>query len=271
MGVGFLLLLKNLAGLRRKKSRRFRRVVFCLITATALALTYFTPLSKFHLLWVLPLQFIVGMIGFGLLAGAGLAHHKITARKPEREKLSADLYPPFGELKWSEYEWWEGEARLSAWAGFQARGGPYNSQDSDLPSDGSVTVVVNPNDDATQLEPTQEQCRAMELQIHRGEEVVQAVLVALLPYYQNLKKEWEANDEDMPPVSEIADFRGMIGLGQVHVLAFASDGLAYVGLEFGCDWDDEHGLGIVLHGKDVVEIGQGSDAFDWQPQASTQS
>ena len=263
-GVGCLILIKGLIRLRKPRGR-FLRAIFCGITAAALALTLFTPTSKFHLLWVLPLPLLLGLLGFGLLAGTGVAYHRLTARKPEKPTLPAGSFPPFGALTWHKYEWWEGEARLPAWAGLQSRRGPYGSQDSDLPSDGSVKVVVKLGDRGAQLEPTTEQCRAMEFQLQHGEEVVQSVLTALLPHYRELKKDWEADDKDMPPVAQSADFRGMIGLNEIHILPHVSDGLAYVGLGFGCDWDEEHGLGMVLHGNRVLEIGQASDAFDYEP------
>jgi hypothetical protein len=69
-GLGCLLLVNNLAGLRKPRGR-ILWLFFCLITATALALTLLTPLSKFHLLWILPLRLLLGLLGFGLLAGAG--------------------------------------------------------------------------------------------------------------------------------------------------------------------------------------------------------
>jgi len=33
------------------------------------------------------------------------------------------------------------------------------------------------------------------------------------------------------------------------------DGIPYVGFEFGCTWDEEHGLGVLMHGTRTVEIG----------------
>jgi len=262
--MGLLLLVNGLWRLRKPKGRIFR-VIKCLFTATALVVTAVTPFSKFHLLWILPLPILLGVLGFGLLAGGAVTYHKLTARKPAKPTLPAGSFPPFGTLKWSDYEWWEGEIRLPAWAGFQSRGGPYGARDSDSPSDGSAAVHVNPAPAPALLEPTEAQCRALAFQIEQGEVVVEAVLSALLTYYRDLKKTWEADDEHMPPVSSAADFRKHIGLNQVHVLSDVQDGLAYIGLEFGCTWDDEHGLGIVVHGARVVEIDDAQIAFSWSP------
>lgn len=56
----------------------------------------------------------------------------------------------------------------------------------------------------------------------------------------------------------------MMGKSRNYVRLDAADGLAYIGLQLGCDWDDEHGLGIVLHGTRVVEIGEADIAFRWR-------
>lgn len=52
-----------------------------------------------------------------------------------------------------------------------------------------------------------------------------------------------------------------MGLTTVHVLSASLDGKAYVGFELGCDWDEEHGAGVLLHGKRVVDVGHASVSF----------
>ena len=73
----------------------------------------------------------------------------------------------------------------------------------------------------------------------------------------------------MHPVADAGDFRRLTGLHAVHVHQVAlralndelADGVPYVGFEFGCTWDDEHGLGILMHGQRAVEIGGADTAF----------
>ena len=40
--------------------------------------------------------------------------------------------------------------------------------------------------------------------------------------------------------------------------------MAYVGWEFGCTWDDEHGLGVMTHGNPIVNVGAADIAFGWE-------
>jgi hypothetical protein len=174
--------------------------------------------------------------------------------------------PPFGTLRRSKYGWWEGEARLPAWAGFQSRRGAYGSLDSRSPSDGSVEVHVNSKTDCP---PSEAQRKALQFQLEHGAEVRQSALDALLRHYHEIRdecmEELVLTDEEMPPIQSTEQFRRLIGLHTVHIRPFEKEGMAYVGLEFGCTWEDEHGLGILVHGARVVEIGAADTAFDEIP------
>ncbi len=68
-------------------------------------------------------------------------------------------------------------------------------------------------------------------------------------------------DEVMPEVQSPDHFRELIGLSTVHILAVAKSGFVYVGFEFSCLWDDEHGLGVLTHRDHVVDIGGADTAF----------
>jgi hypothetical protein len=39
------------------------------------------------------------------------------------------------------------------------------------------------------------------------------------------------------------------------------DGFTPVGFEFGCDWDEEHGFGVLTHAGHVLEWGAADTAF----------
>ena len=39
------------------------------------------------------------------------------------------------------------------------------------------------------------------------------------------------------------------------------DGIAYVGYEFGCIWDDEHGLGVMTHKTRIIDFGGADSSF----------
>ncbi len=65
----------------------------------------------------------------------------------------------------------------------------------------------------------------------------------------------------MPDILVGADLRRLIGLHTVYIHQVSRNGMPYTGYEFGCTWDDEHGLGILMHGTRALKIGGAGTAF----------
>jgi len=65
----------------------------------------------------------------------------------------------------------------------------------------------------------------------------------------------------MPDIRSETNLRALIGLHTIYVHQISTNGLPYTGYEFGCTWDNEHGLGILMHGTRLVEIGGAETAF----------
>jgi hypothetical protein len=65
----------------------------------------------------------------------------------------------------------------------------------------------------------------------------------------------------MPDVNDVSQFKSLIGLSTVHLMNVSKDGTAYIGYEFGCSWDDEHGLGFMTHKDRVIKIGGADTSF----------
>jgi hypothetical protein len=173
--------------------------------------------------------------------------------------------PPFPPLTWDGY-FWTGEVTLPSWAGFQTRRGPYASVSADKPSDGTARLTVTPLDDDARTRPTPEQAAAFQHLIANEAAVAAAVGQALVDYYPGEKEAYlddfdEGEAEELPDVTEPSGLRSLIGLSSVHVLAVARDGAAYIGFEFGCVWDGEHGAGVMTHRGRVVATGQADVSF----------
>lgn len=173
--------------------------------------------------------------------------------------------PPFPPLRWEDY-FWVGEVTLPSWAGFQSRRGGYGSVSSDKPSDGTARLSITPEDDNTRTRPTPEQVAAFRHLLDNEAAVAAAVGRALVAYYPGEKDAYldaydEGEVEELPDISEPDELRTLIGLSCVHVLSVIQDGAAYIGFEFGCVWDDEHGVGVMTHLGRVVATGQAAVSF----------
>jgi hypothetical protein len=167
------------------------------------------------------------------------------------------------DFQWAQY-FWEAKAQLPSWVGYQSRNGPYGSISSDEPSDGLVTIVVDP--EGGKKSPLTEQDHAsVQWWLDHEAEVASAVLEGLLAEYPRLQQlygyEGAERETYMPDVSRTEEFRQLIGLHNVHFVPLLKEGLPYVGYEFGCTWDGEHGLGVLTHGNRVVEVGGADTAF----------
>ena len=55
--------------------------------------------------------------------------------------------------------------------------------------------------------------------------------------------------------------KSVISLAALYVLDVPNGELAVLGFSFGCSWDVEHGLGVLVRGGEVIEIGD--DSITW--------
>lgn len=176
--------------------------------------------------------------------------------------------PPFPPLKWDGYGW-EGNITLPSWAGFQTRTGAYGSRSSKKASDGATQLRVAVEDKKAQTPPTAEQVKAMHHLLGNEAAVASAVLQSLFEMYPEEKAKYEdAYDEEegatLPAISDPSGLRTLTGLSNVHVLYVKKGDAAYIGFEFGCAWNQEHGAGVMTHLGRVVAVGHADHSFlEW--------
>lgn len=178
-------------------------------------------------------------------------------------------YPPFPNLKCNDGEW-ECEVNFPHWSGFQSRKGPYGGLDKESPADGLVNLSIEYDED-TQSEPSEYQVNAYQYHLNHGNQIVQSFLNGLLKYYSELKADWvtfiKPSDlsDVMPDITDINEFKNLIGISSIIIHPYFLDDQSYVGIIFGCTWDEEHSLGVMLHKDNVISIGGAEEAFAWAP------
>lgn len=186
--------------------------------------------------------------------------------------MSALTYdkPPFPLLCANEFAW-EGKIMLPAWQGFQSRQGFYCHRDSSVPTDGLLKLrVAAEADDPLSSTPSVEQANALTYLVDCQQEIRNVVLSAFYSKYPQWYLDFaDACDEeqldDLPSkLNAPEDLKNLIGPGIVHLCITNRDGLGYVGIEFGCEWEEEHGLGVMLHKQRIVQIGHADASFlEW--------
>jgi hypothetical protein len=163
-----------------------------------------------------------------------------------------------------EEYFWVSTTRLAGWVGFQNRTGPYGSIGSRNASDGTVRIVFAPEGRGEE-ELNSEELLLVDQFIKTESDISKSLLVHLVKEYPRLQSQYGYEGQErkllMPNIHSQTDLRKLIGLHTVHIHQIAKNGVPYAGYEFGCSWDEEHGLGILMHGMRPVKIGGADTAF----------
>lgn len=153
--------------------------------------------------------------------------------------------------------------RLEEWADYAERRGLAANLKGDEPGNAELVFAPEGREDAPIGD---EEFGLVEWFWNHRPAVQHAAIDGLLREYPKLQdsmREFLGTDFDevMPNVSTAEGFKDLIGIGSVYIHRVVAGGVPYVGLLFGCTWDREHGLGVLMHGTRVVEVGGADTAF----------
>ncbi len=169
--------------------------------------------------------------------------------------------PLFPGFEWDGY-FWTTTAIIPAWGGYQAREGAYGGQSSDLPAIGLIRIVFAPEGrDDSPMRP--EEVSQVQWAIEHGGSVEAAAAQAVFAQYPEWQADFHEDEvaEFMPDIKTTADLKKLMGITSINVHQISASGLAYIGIELGCTWDVEHGIGVLLHGTRVVDVGGADTAI----------
>lgn len=151
-------------------------------------------------------------------------------------------------LQLTEYGY-EGEITLNKWNELM------NSK-----VDYIIDLSVNVDEEDPKIH--EEHIRAYKFLMDNQEQIINAILSCLYDRYPEIKGTYEDGEEEgeeyLPDVKDISDLKPLIELYHVHIIDVFKNGIAYIGYEFNCTWDEEHGLGVMMFKDRIVDIG-GSD------------
>lgn len=99
--------------------------------------------------------------------------------------------------------------------------------------------------------------------LHEHESQIQNVaLRSLLGFVHTMRFDYEIDDPELDDILDSEDLRNYIDLTFVRVYSQSQSGMPYYGLEFECNWDVEHGAGILMLGLVVLEVGGSEHSHD---------
>ncbi|MDA7028234.1 hypothetical protein PJ311_16910 [Bacillus sp. CLL-7-23] len=97
--------------------------------------------------------------------------------------------------------------------------------------------------------------------IDHQNEMKKLILKQLFDMYPEIQDDygWDLNEEErakyLPDVNSSNQLFDLIELCNIHIHDVSNDGMAYVGYELACTWEEEHGLGVMTHKNRIVAIG----------------
>jgi hypothetical protein len=169
--------------------------------------------------------------------------------------------PPFPTLTWTEYDWWEGEIELTGWADFRLPDAP-----SEAPTVRFSLTVLPADQTASGAMPSPAQITAAAYLISESSTLAKVVCEAVLPYFNAALEAGHGFFDDLHPITSPDEARGLLSLSSVYIHHHHQDGIALIGLGFGCAWDEEHGFGVLLHRSTVLDVGEAEVSFREPPE-----
>lgn len=186
--------------------------------------------------------------------------------KRKKPCLAVEPFPP---LEWDDF-FWTSTILLEAWKGFQCRLGAYGARNAKKPSDGTTRLTIDSPKKDSQTQPSSEQAAAYQYLIAHQQAIRDSILQAVFYEYPDYRERYyefyglDESDKSLPVLDRPEQLRNLIGLSNVLIHSVVREGIAYVGYEFGCAWEEEHGLGAMTHRDRVVTVG-GADVsiLEW--------
>ena len=128
-----------------------------------------------------------------------------------------------------------------------------------LPTIKSTTVdLVVETEDEEEMPPHDLQVETWRSLIEKGTDYSSMILSGFYDYCQLMRPHYLLSGEDcaknMPEISSATEIRPMLSLNSVNI-GWPYDGVVAVGFAFECQWDQEHGAGIVFKNGKQVDVG----------------
>lgn len=167
--------------------------------------------------------------------------------------------PAFPDFTWDEY-FWITTARLPSWGECDRRR-YYGSK-----SQGEIVEFCFAPEGRGDEPLTEDEVKLVSWIIEHERAIHDSMLQGLFKSYPGIREEVleeiseDDVDECLPVVDTPKDFDKHIGIHGINVHQIDDGKAPYFGIELWCPWDEDHTQGILMHGLDVLEVGDVSVA-----------
>ena len=111
-----------------------------------------------------------------------------------------------------------------------------------------------------EYEPSNEQLESIDYLIENQKSLCESIVNQIWIEWPELNEKYEFQGWEDFPIKSKGDLINYIRIDEVFIKPCHKDGISYVGLLGNCYWDEEHGIGFVLHRNRVVVSGGAEEA-----------
>ncbi|CAM3269737.1 DUF6985 domain-containing protein [Vibrio neptunius] len=154
--------------------------------------------------------------------------------------------------------------KVVGFAGLQIRNGAYGSISSPEKSDGTIHFCCDKD------LPSEEFLDVVVWIEENALDVLDKSLESFVQQYRYMRDlvidslTHEKADDVVPQIATHKDLSRLCGIVAVHIKGSSTVGIPRFGIEFGCNWEEEHGAGVNFEGLELVETGSASEGFDFE-------
>ena len=145
---------------------------------------------------------------------------------------------------------WEGTIQLDFWEGF-------------FETNGSISLNIGGNKLIKEVNETH--INGYYYLIDNQSIILNSILYSLKEIYYKLQEEYNYNGNEkskyMPDIPNNEGFKNLLKPYKIFILDISKDKMPYIGFQFQCTWDYEHGLGVMTHNGIIVKIADADISF----------
>ena len=145
---------------------------------------------------------------------------------------------------------WEGNLLLEKWNGFYEK---------------DLQLILNIGGDCIIEEVTETHESGYSYLISEQKEILECIFDAVFENYSSWQDEYGYDDEEkavfMPDISSSSGLKPLMYPEKIFIMNVEIEKMPYIGVQLKCKWDEEHGVGIMLHKNRVVKVGSADTAF----------
>ncbi len=145
---------------------------------------------------------------------------------------------------------------LDAWAGFTSENSREGCHGANV-----IFILEPPSYEAHPVLGPQAKYEAALMWLLSNQiEARETVLSGVMSHIETMRSEYGIEDEELNGVETPDQLKRMVDLSFVRVFPHSKNGHPYLGFELECNWDPEHGCGVLINNNAVVDVGASESA-----------